>query len=143
MNYASSVLNGRITIDRVGDDQATLPEGIPSPSPSTPTSSVLFTGRSELAALLVKLRDHGVALGGDHSGWPPAAVFEHPENGTQALADGNREIAMTKKSADRRQVFKGQDFAVDEGFGHEGIERRIRRAQARGHVVNPRKGSGD
>ena len=76
MNYVSSVLNGRITIDSVGDDQATLPEGIPSPSPSIPTISVPFNGQSELAALLVKLRDHGVALGGELAGWPPAAVFE-------------------------------------------------------------------
>jgi len=77
MNYVSSVLKGHITIDSVGDDQATVPGGIPSPSPSTPTVTVPFTGQSELAALLVKLRDHGVALGGDLAGWPPAAVFEH------------------------------------------------------------------
>jgi len=76
VNYVSAVLGDRITIARVGDEEATLPEGISSPSPTTPVVFASFQGESELAALLGKLRDHGVALGGAMEGWPPAAVFD-------------------------------------------------------------------
>lgn len=76
MYYVSAVLADRLTIKSVGDDQGTLPEGIPSPGPTTPVVSVPFKGDAELAALLVSLRDHGVALGGGPAGWPPGAVFE-------------------------------------------------------------------
>jgi hypothetical protein len=74
--YVSSVLKDIVTIKSVGDDGATLPEDLPSPEGVPPAVSVPFNGKVDLATLLGRLRDHGVALGGDHSGWPPAAVFE-------------------------------------------------------------------
>jgi hypothetical protein len=76
MFYVSSILNGKVTIERIGDQQWDLPAEWVVPDHSMSLYEVAFFGDAQLAKVLEKLRDRGVAFGGELSGWPPSAIFE-------------------------------------------------------------------
>jgi hypothetical protein len=76
MNYVSSILGGAITIESVGEYSSPMPHDLPSPTDLNPVITIPFNGEAELARLLEKLRDSGVAFGYGSSGWPPSAIFE-------------------------------------------------------------------
>jgi hypothetical protein len=73
--YVADIQTNEIVIREVGDSCEDLVATLGARRTDGSTLRLSYSDRTDLARLLTRLRDLGVAMGGGQHGWPPAAVF--------------------------------------------------------------------